>query len=66
MDNDLDTPSAVPELLALADLALDGADDAAERADAGRTVRELGTRILGLRLASAQVPQPEVGEAVGT
>ena len=66
MDNDLDTPSAVPELLALADLALDEAGDAGARADAARTVRELGTRILGLRLASASVPQPEVGEAVGT
>ncbi len=65
MDNDLDTPSAVPELLALADLAL-GEADPGPRADAARTVRELGTRILGLRLASAAVPQPEVGEAVGT
>jgi cysteinyl-tRNA synthetase len=64
MDNDLDTPSALPELLALADLAL-GAGDSGEPADAGRTVRELGTRILGLRLA--EVPaQPELGEAVGT
>ena len=66
MDNDLDTPSAVPELLALADLALDGTAGAGARTDAARTVRELGTRILGLRLASAPVPEPEVGEAVGT
>ena len=65
MDNDLDTPSAVPELLALAGLALGAATDAA-RADAGRTVRELGTRVLGLRLATAAVPQPEMGEAIGT
>jgi L-cysteine:1D-myo-inositol 2-amino-2-deoxy-alpha-D-glucopyranoside ligase len=64
MDKDLDTPSAVQELLALADLAL-GSDDAGERGDAGRTVRELGTRILGLRLASVPVA-PEIGEAVGT
>jgi len=64
MDNDLDTPSAVPELLAIADLALES-DDAGERGDAGRTVRELGTRILGLRLASVPVP-PEMGQAVGT
>ena len=66
MDNDLDTPSAVPELLAIGDLALDAAADAGARADAGRTVRELGTRILGLRLASAPVAQPEMGEAVGS
>ncbi|MEO8638488.1 MAG: cysteine--tRNA ligase [Chloroflexota bacterium] len=64
MDNDLDTPSAVPELLALADLAL-GASDADERAEASWTVAELGTRILGLRLATVPV-QPEMGEAVGT
>ena len=65
MDNDMDTPSAIPELLALGDLAL-AARDPGARADAGRTVRELGTRILGLRLAGAPVPQPETGEAVGT
>jgi L-cysteine:1D-myo-inositol 2-amino-2-deoxy-alpha-D-glucopyranoside ligase len=65
MDNDLDTPSAVPELLVLGDLAL-AASDPGVRADAGRTVRELGTRILGLRLASAPVSQPDLGEAVGT
>ncbi|MBA3689738.1 MAG: cysteine--tRNA ligase [Chloroflexi bacterium] len=64
MDNDLDTPSAMPELLALADLAL-GSDDAGERAEAGWAVRELGTKILGLRLATIPV-QPEIGEAVGT
>ena len=65
MDNDMDTPSAIPELLALGDLAL-AARDPGARADAGRTVRELGTRILGLRLGTAPVPQPEMGEAVGT
>jgi cysteinyl-tRNA synthetase len=64
MDNDLDTPSAVPALLALADIALES-DDAGERAEAGRTVRELATRILGMRLAIVPV-QPEIGEAVGT
>jgi L-cysteine:1D-myo-inositol 2-amino-2-deoxy-alpha-D-glucopyranoside ligase len=64
MDNDLDTPSAMLELLALGELALVGGD-AGERADASQTVRELGTSILGLRLATVPV-QPEMGEAVGT
>ncbi len=64
MDDDLDTPAAVPELLALAVLALDGAD-AGLQAEAGWMVRELGARILGLRLAT--VPSlREVGEAVPT
>jgi L-cysteine:1D-myo-inositol 2-amino-2-deoxy-alpha-D-glucopyranoside ligase len=62
MDDDLDTPSAVGELLGLAGLAL-GDGDAGERAEAGRTVRELGGRILGLRLA-AIASLDEVGEAV--
>jgi L-cysteine:1D-myo-inositol 2-amino-2-deoxy-alpha-D-glucopyranoside ligase len=62
MDDDLDTPSAVGELLGLAGLAL-GDGDAGERAEAGRTVRELGERILGLRLA-AIASLDEVGEAV--
>jgi L-cysteine:1D-myo-inositol 2-amino-2-deoxy-alpha-D-glucopyranoside ligase len=64
MDNDLDTPSAMPALLALADIALES-DDAGERAEAGRMVRELATKILGMRLAIVPV-QPEIGEAVGT
>jgi cysteinyl-tRNA synthetase len=64
MDNDLDTPSAIPELVALADLAL-GAGDGGEPAGASLTVRELATRILGLRLAAVPI-QPEMGEAVGT
>ena len=64
MDDDLDTPSAMPELLALADLAL-SAGDGGEPADASLTVRELGTKILGLRLAAVPI-QPEMGEAVGT
>jgi len=64
MDDDLDTPAAVPELLALAALALDG-DDPRSQAEAGWMVRELGARILGLRLAT--VPSlREVGEAVPT
>ena len=50
MDEDLDTPRAVPELEALAALALDS-DDADLVAQAGWMVRELGGRILGLRLS---------------
>jgi L-cysteine:1D-myo-inositol 2-amino-2-deoxy-alpha-D-glucopyranoside ligase len=62
MDNDLDTPAAVAELLALASLALE-ADDPGQQAEAGWLVRELGARILGLRLAT--VPSlREAGEAV--
>jgi hypothetical protein len=64
MDDDLDTPAAVPELLALASLALDG-DDPRQQAEAGWMVRELGARILGLRLAT--VPSlREIAEAVPT
>jgi L-cysteine:1D-myo-inositol 2-amino-2-deoxy-alpha-D-glucopyranoside ligase len=64
MDDDLDTPSALPELLALASMALES-EDAGERVDASRTVRDLGERILGLRLAA--IPSlPEMGEAVST
>ena len=62
MDDDLNTPLAIAELVALASLALDGADPQ-ERADASRTVRDLGERILGLRLAATS-SLPEVGEAV--
>jgi L-cysteine:1D-myo-inositol 2-amino-2-deoxy-alpha-D-glucopyranoside ligase len=62
MDDDLDTPAAMPELLALASLALE-ADDPALQAEAGWMVRELGARILGLRLAT--VPSwREAGEAI--
>ena len=52
MDDDLDTPAAMPELDALASMALTSAD-AALAAQAGWMVRELGGRILGLRLAAA-------------
>ena len=52
MDDDLDTPRAMPELEALARTALESAD-ATVAAQAGWMVRELGARILGLRLASA-------------
>jgi L-cysteine:1D-myo-inositol 2-amino-2-deoxy-alpha-D-glucopyranoside ligase len=57
MDDDLDTPRAIPELEALAELALTASDEGVA-ADAGWMVRELGGRILGLRLATepARVP----------
>ncbi|MEX0625447.1 MAG: cysteine--tRNA ligase [Chloroflexota bacterium] len=64
MDNDLDTPSAIPQLVALATLALE-APELAAREEASRVVRELGAGILGLRLAAAS-SLPEMGEAVGT
>ena len=51
MDDDLDTPRAIPELAALAALALES-PDATLAAQAGWMVRELGARILGLRLAT--------------
>jgi hypothetical protein len=47
----------VPELDALADLALTAEDDEVA-AQAGWMVRELGARILGLRLASATATRP--------
>ena len=57
MDDDLDTPSAMPALDALADLALDAESDAVA-AEAGRMVRELAGRILGLRLAAPASEHP--------
>ena len=62
MDRDLDTPAAMPELLALAALAFE-ADDPALQAEAGWMVRELGARILGLRLATVPTWR-EASEAV--
>jgi L-cysteine:1D-myo-inositol 2-amino-2-deoxy-alpha-D-glucopyranoside ligase len=62
MDRDLDTPSAMPALEALADLALAAGSDALA-AQAGWMVRELGARILGLRLAS--VPAQAVAAGGG-
>jgi L-cysteine:1D-myo-inositol 2-amino-2-deoxy-alpha-D-glucopyranoside ligase len=59
MDHDLDTPGAMPELEALARLALT-TDDPALAAQAGWMVRELGARILGLRLATAGRPEAVV------
>jgi L-cysteine:1D-myo-inositol 2-amino-2-deoxy-alpha-D-glucopyranoside ligase len=52
MDDDLDTPAALPELHALAALATDGDDDRL-CTDAALMVRELGGRILGLRLGTS-------------
>jgi cysteinyl-tRNA synthetase len=51
MDEDLDTPAALPELHALGALAI-SAHDPRVRAAAGWMVRELGARILGLRMAT--------------
>jgi len=51
MDEDLDTPRAMPELVALAELAL-GDGEPPLQAQAGWMVRELGARILGLRLGT--------------
>jgi len=64
MDNDLDTPAAMPQLMALATLALE-APELAQREEASRVVRELGAGILGLRLAATS-SLPEMDEAVGT
>ncbi|MGI8657885.1 MAG: cysteine--tRNA ligase [Candidatus Limnocylindria bacterium] len=50
MDDDLDTPHAMTELMSLADLAL-ASDEPATVVAAGEAVTELGGRILGLRLA---------------
>jgi len=62
MDDGLDTPAALPELHALAAMTID-TDDPRLRVEAGWMVRELGARILGLRLAT--VPSlREAGEAV--
>ena len=64
MDDDLGTPAAVPELHALAAIAA-GTDDPRLRAQSGWMVRELGARILGLRLATtAAVSVPEPPEEV--
>jgi L-cysteine:1D-myo-inositol 2-amino-2-deoxy-alpha-D-glucopyranoside ligase len=60
MDDDLGTPAALPELHALAARAID-ADDPRMQAQAGWMVRELGARILGLRLAT--VPRVTLVEA---
>ena len=51
MNDDLHTPRAMPELEALATMALES-DDPAIVGQAGWVVSELGGRILGLRLAT--------------
>jgi L-cysteine:1D-myo-inositol 2-amino-2-deoxy-alpha-D-glucopyranoside ligase len=56
MDDDLDTPRAMAELDALAELAL-ASRDAGLAMQAGWMVRELGARILGLRLAGVPALQ---------
>jgi L-cysteine:1D-myo-inositol 2-amino-2-deoxy-alpha-D-glucopyranoside ligase len=59
MDDDLDTPAALPELHALGAIAIE-ADEPRLQAAAGWMVRELGARILGLRLSAAgSVVQPD-------
>jgi cysteinyl-tRNA synthetase len=57
MDDDLDTPTAIAELEAIARRALE-ADDEAQGSQAGWLVRELGGRILGLRLATVPERSP--------
>jgi L-cysteine:1D-myo-inositol 2-amino-2-deoxy-alpha-D-glucopyranoside ligase len=59
MDDDLDTPRAMPELEALAQLALGSADDSLA-SEAGMMVHELGGSILGLSLATAPAARPTV------
>ena len=54
MNDDLDTPRAMPELDGLARIALESTDPILA-AQAGWMVRELGARILGLRLATAPI-----------
>jgi len=65
MDDDLNTPRAIAELQTLASLAIDTGDPAL-RVAAGRMVHELGSRVLGLRLADTRsLPAPrEPGEAI--
>jgi L-cysteine:1D-myo-inositol 2-amino-2-deoxy-alpha-D-glucopyranoside ligase len=62
MDDDLDTPTALGELQALAGLCRQ-TEDAELICQAGWMVRELGARVLGLRLATTH-SRHELGEAV--
>jgi L-cysteine:1D-myo-inositol 2-amino-2-deoxy-alpha-D-glucopyranoside ligase len=55
MDDDLDTPGAMAALDELAGLAL-STDDDRTAAQAGWMVRELGARVIGLRLAANPSP----------
>jgi L-cysteine:1D-myo-inositol 2-amino-2-deoxy-alpha-D-glucopyranoside ligase len=61
MDDDLDTPAALPELHALAALCQSGADPRLVT-QAGWMIRELGARILGLRLATVPAARPSAVE----
>jgi L-cysteine:1D-myo-inositol 2-amino-2-deoxy-alpha-D-glucopyranoside ligase len=63
MDDDLDTAAALSELHALAGLS-GTATDPALRAQAGWMIRELGGRILGLRLATAPAAREVAPEPV--
>jgi L-cysteine:1D-myo-inositol 2-amino-2-deoxy-alpha-D-glucopyranoside ligase len=62
MDDDLDTPAALRELHALAGLCRQ-TEDAELICQAGWMVRELGARVLGLRLATT-LSRHELGEVV--
>jgi cysteinyl-tRNA synthetase len=55
MDDDLDTPAAMSVLDELATLALT-TDNEVAAAQAGWLIRELGARVLGLRLATQPTP----------
>ena len=59
MDDDLDTPRAMPELEALAELALGSANESLA-AQAGWMVQELGGAIFGFRLATVPAARPTV------
>ena len=61
MDDDLDTPAALPELHALAAICRRAASPQTV-AQAGWLVRELGARILGLRLATVPSSREVAGE----
>ncbi|MGI8829293.1 MAG: cysteine--tRNA ligase [Candidatus Limnocylindria bacterium] len=59
MDDDLGTPDAIGQVAALAEIALTAEDDSVA-AQAGWMVRELGGRILGLRLANVPAREAAV------
>ena len=60
MSNDLDTPRAMPILGELAGMALT-AEDTRVACEAGWMIRELGARIIGLRLAATPAEVETVG-----
>jgi L-cysteine:1D-myo-inositol 2-amino-2-deoxy-alpha-D-glucopyranoside ligase len=63
MDDDLDTPAALPELDALAALC-ETASNEELRSQAGWMIRELGGRILGLRFATSPAAHEVAAERV--